>query len=88
MLSNSVAELGARDAEMSAVLDGMVQRLEDGFTAALQRARTAGELDPEQSPRALARLLVTAGQGLAVLAKVRPGGAYARDVIRTLKALL
>ena len=88
LLANSAAELGARDAVVAPVLDQMLQRLEDGFAAALARARSEGTLSSDKDPRALARLIVTTGQGLAILSKVRTGRAYAKDTIRSLDALL
>ena len=88
LLANSLAELGDRDKELSPILARMVKRMEDAFSAALDRAKEAGELSADSNPRAIARLIVTVGQGLAVLGKVQTGKTHARDVMRSLDALL
>ena len=88
LLANSTAELGLRDDEITELTRRKSARLESAFRRTLERAVAAGELSPDKQPRALARALVTAGHGLAVVAKSRPGAGYVREVIASLRTLL
>ena len=72
LLTNSVAELAARDAEVAGKLSWHLVRVEAAFRAALSRAQDAGELKPGVGPEAAA-YLVCVLQGLNVLAKTKPG---------------
>jgi len=88
LVTNSIAEFGLRDEEMTAILGRKLDRLERAFHIALERARAAGEIAPDKQPAQLARVFVTAGQGLAVVLKTRPEQDYARGLLRTLGQLL
>ena len=88
LMVNSMAELGDRDPETRSKLDRMVQTIEDGLYRTLRRAQEAGELPAERDPRALARTITIAFQGLAVVGKVSSSPTYARDVLGTVRALL
>ena len=88
LVANTIAELGVRDHEISATLGRDVDRLERAFHVALERAKAAGELPSARDPKALARLFVTTGQGLAVLSKAEPSSDFARDVVSGLNQLL
>ncbi len=87
LLANSMAEFGNSDPDLGRLLRASLTRLTKGFERALTRARDAGELTNDADPHALARLLVTIGQGLAVAGKVS-GPGYAREAIAAARRLL
>lgn len=72
LITNSAADLGARDAEIRAVVVATYARIEEAFCRALQRAQRDGSLPPDRDPRALARFCVTFLQGLRVVGATRP----------------
>jgi TetR/AcrR family transcriptional repressor of nem operon len=88
MIGHAAGEFGTRDPELSRHLARTFQRLEDAFSNALTRARDAGELSADRNPRALARLLVTTIQGVALWGPARRSPAYVRDVVAGLLELL
>jgi TetR/AcrR family transcriptional repressor of nem operon len=81
LLGGAAAQAPAEDVELQAALRRHFRRIEDLFCDALGRAKAAAELAAGAEPRALARLLVAALQGLAVLGRVDEGPAFARHVI-------
>lgn len=86
-LANSTAELGFRDPDMAKVLRRKLERLEKGFHTALKRAKDDGEISADTDTRALARMLVSTGQGLSITGKV-VSKEYARDVLNAARRLL
>ena len=86
-LSNSLAELGAREPELKPFMAKILGCIECAFRRTLEKARDAGELPEDRDVKAIARLLTTLGQGLSVVAKVQ-GPAYKRDAISAVRALL
>jgi TetR/AcrR family transcriptional regulator, transcriptional repressor for nem operon len=72
LITNSVAELSLRDAEIAEKVRLHLARVENTFAGALARAKAAGELAPGIGPESAA-YLVCVLQGLNVLAKTRPG---------------
>ena len=88
LLVNSIAEFGMSEPRISKALALMLGEMEAAFYGALKRADEDGELAPGRDPRSLARLLTTVGQGLSTIGKVDPSGAFARDSIASVRALL
>ncbi len=86
-LSNSLAELGAREPDLELFMAKILGSIERAFRRSLEKARDAGELPEGRDVKGLARLLTTLGQGLSVVAKVQ-GPAYKRDAISAVRALL
>ncbi len=87
LVTNSISELGVREPELATILKHKLDRLEAAFSRALKRARENGEISSGVDTRAMARMLVNTGQGLAVAGKVADG-AYARDVMKATRRLL
>ena len=88
LLANTAAEFGSRDEEVHAVVSTSLRRCEDSFCGAFQRAIDAGELSPTVSPRDLARLFMSAGQGVAILARLSGSNAVVASTARALLQLL
>ena len=88
LVGNSLAEFGFDDPALVEILRGCMQRMEDEFCHTLTRAKEAGELKSKLPPRDLARTMVTIGQGLLLLTKVKPDPDLARSVTRTALHLL
>jgi TetR/AcrR family transcriptional repressor of nem operon len=88
LVGNSLAEFGAEDPDLAALLRGCVKTVEDAFCETLTRAREQGELKSKLAPRDLARTLVTASQGVALLTKTKPDRELGRSVARAALHLL
>ena len=88
LVGHTAAEFGLRDPELAEKLSKNFCRMEEAIAEALTRAREAGELSIEKSPRKLARLIVTTVQGLALWGPVHKSPAYMRDVIESLEQQL
>lgn len=88
LVGNSLAEFGQHDDDLARVLRGYLKALEDAFHDVLVRAEEAGELTTKLPPRDLARTLVVATQGVALISKVKPDRAIARSVARSVLHLL
>ena len=78
----------ADDPEARAIVEAQVERLEQGFRAALERARAAGELRPSASPTRLARTLVSLGYGVALMSRLEGSGPRIGDAVATMLAFL
>ena len=85
-MANSVVEFGVRDQEIAQILKANLQRMSRAFEAALVVARNQGTVSPDTDSRSMARFIVNAGQGLAVLGKVDP--VYAKAVANNFKEIL
>jgi len=81
MLGNNTAHFELDD-EMNAQLGTYYVALEDAFVATLRRAREAGEIGPDAPVRDLARLLVAAAQGVALISRTRRDGRLGKSVAR------
>lgn len=88
LLANTAAEFGSRDDEVDAVVTSSLRRCEDAFCGAFQCAIDAGELSAEVSPRDLARLFMSAGQGVAILARLSGSNAVVASTARAILQLL
>jgi TetR/AcrR family transcriptional repressor of nem operon len=80
LVTNSLVEFAARDAELAGMFQLHLARLQTSFAAALARARAEGELRPGAGPDS-AGMLVAVVQGMNVMAKSRPGRRALQDVV-------
>ncbi|MCA9511840.1 MAG: TetR family transcriptional regulator [Myxococcota bacterium] len=69
-VANTLVELGPHDAEVAAVLHGILSALEGAIAASLEEARRTGELAPGKDPQELASALLNAIIGIAVTGKL------------------
>ncbi len=88
MAGNSLAEFGRHDEDVVRIIRGYFGTLEDGFCGVFERAREAGELKTPIPPRDLARMLVSTGQGLALMSKLGDDPSGPRSVFPTLLRIL
>lgn len=72
LMTNSVVELAAHDAEIAAPLLRSLRLVEDAFYRALGRAQDKGEISPDKDIRALAQYLTSSLQGLRVTSRANP----------------
>ena len=70
LMTNTAAELAARDERVAAQVAEAMQGLEDALFRLIERGQETGEIAPWRDPRALARFLVAAAQGLHISAKL------------------
>jgi len=88
LLANGALELASRDTDTRCRVEASLRGAEDAIGRALARAQATGELAAGRDPRALARYLVNALQGLRVTAKVTDDRETLEDIARvTLSAL-
>ena len=88
MAGNSLAEFGRHDEDVVRIIRGYFGTLEDGFCEIFERAREAGELKSPIPSRDLARMLVSTGQGLALMSKLGDDPSGPRSVFPTLLRIL
>ena len=81
LLINSAVELAPHDPETAQLVVAYQRASERLFRRGLELAQARGELPADRDPRALARFLVSALQGLRVMAKADPNKAALRDVV-------
>ena len=81
-IGNAMAEFGDCDADVRRVLGKALDRMEEMLAGVLQRAQEAGELSPEARPGDLAKLLVVAIQGSALLSKLEPHRKHAEETLQ------
>ncbi len=70
LLGVSMAQFRTDDAEMAAVLRKHMQRVENAYYKAFARAQAEGDLKPATNVRNLARLFMSAHQGLVLISRV------------------
>ncbi len=88
LMANGTLELAARDADLRCRAEANLRGAEDTIGRALARAQATGELAAGRDPRALARYLFNALQGLRVTAKATDDRGTLEDIARvTLSAL-
>ncbi len=80
LMTNTAAEMAARDKDVAARVAAAFQGLEDALFRLIQRGQETGEIAPWRDPRALARFLVAAAQGLRITAKVNRNGAALENI--------
>jgi TetR/AcrR family transcriptional regulator, transcriptional repressor for nem operon len=88
LVTNSAAELGARDRGTATRVGVALTKIEAAFHRAVVRAQKAGEIDPARNARALARFLTSSAQGLSVMAKASPDRAVLGDIVKVTLAAL
>ena len=81
LLINSAVELAPHDPETAQLVVAYQRATERLFRRGLELAQERGELPADRDVRALARYLVSAMQGLRVMAKADPNKAALRDVV-------
>ena len=82
LITNAVAEMAQRDADIAAKIGVHLGRVDAAFQSALARARADGELAAGIGPEKSAYLLCVL-QGLNVLAKTRPPKKILREIVDT-----
>lgn len=85
-LANSCAELGVRDAELSALLGRNLARMSEALEAAIEQAQAEGDIAADTNARALAHTLVNTAHGLSTAGKV--DRSFAEDAINQMRRLL
>ncbi len=80
LMTNTAAELAARDKDVAARVAAAFQGLEDALFRLIERGQETGEIAPWRDPRALARFLVAAAHGLRITAKVNRNGAALENI--------
>ncbi len=81
LMDNAIAERAARDDAVALVARQSLGATEDAFYRALMRAQEQDACRADRDPRALARFLVAALQGLRLRAKVEPDRAVLGDIV-------
>ncbi|MFH8407464.1 TetR/AcrR family transcriptional regulator [Streptomyces sp. NPDC018019] len=87
-VTNTAAELAARDRHAARQVEASWTVLETALTSALTRARAQGELPAGRDPRALARMLLVLMQGLRLMGKSGREPGRLRDAAEQALALL
>lgn len=88
LLANGAAELASRDPALRCRVEASLEGAEDKIVRALERGQETGEIVAGREPRALARCLVNALQGLRVTAKVTDDRETLEDITRTTLSVL
>ncbi len=86
LMTNSISELGIRDPELRKLLKRNLGKMSAAFERALDRGKADGAISPDTDTRALAKMLVNTGQGLAVSAKV--DSSYGSDVVKAIRDIM
>ena len=81
LLGNVTGELSPRDPVATQRIRQSMAHLETTFSEILRAAQRRGEFDAERNPIAVARYLVSAIQGLRIVAKTGPGQAELQDIV-------
>ncbi|MET8541442.1 TetR/AcrR family transcriptional regulator [Kitasatospora sp. NPDC004799] len=84
---NAAVELAGLDAEITAQVRRIFERMAEALRAALARAQRDGEIDPGRDPQALALFVLNSMYGLRVLGKTADRRALAGIVDTTLSVL-
>ena len=88
LLCNTASELADEDPEAAAIVGRYVERLREGFRAALERARARGELPPEIDPPTRADYLAGVVLGSCVYVKTPAGPEAVRTFLDAAVATL
>lgn len=70
---NTAAELSGTDEVATDLVRRMFDRTEEAFSALVEKAQRAGEIDPGRDARAIGSLLITTVVGLRLMARVVEG---------------
>lgn len=88
LVTNTVCAFGTRDTAISESARRALARMENALDLLVRRGQARGEIAAEDPPRAIARFLLNAMQGMQVLAKVNPDArALSQVADRTLRTL-
>jgi TetR/AcrR family transcriptional repressor of nem operon len=88
LLGVSMGQFRTDDAEMAAVLRKHIQRVERAYYKAFAKAQAEGDLDPTTNVRNLARLFMSAHQGLALIGRVTETQEVPRGIVDGALAVL
>ncbi len=88
LLGVSMAQFRTDDAEMAGVLRKHMQRVENAYHKALARAQAEGDLKPTTNVRNLARLFMSAHQGMVLIGRVTETHELPRGIVDGLLAVL
>jgi TetR/AcrR family transcriptional repressor of nem operon len=88
LVVNTVAELLPRDRAAARRVEASWRTLESALTAALERARSEGDLPADKDPRRTARFILVLLQGIQVMAKGDAAAARVRDAAEVALAAL
>ncbi|MBT7942506.1 MAG: TetR/AcrR family transcriptional regulator [Alphaproteobacteria bacterium] len=83
LITNSIAELSARDEKLATRFRAGVRHVEDAFYTLIKRGQETGDIAPWRDARPLARSLLATAQGMIVLSKVDPGQETLADIATT-----
>lgn len=81
-MTNAAVELCPHDTEATKRIKTNLQRIENAFYHALQRAKAKGEINSNKDLKALAHYLTCLLQGLRVTAKVNPKREVLEDIVQ------
>lgn len=87
-MANATLELASRDPTIQCRAAANLEGLEEKIGLVLARAQREGEIGAHHDPRALARFLFNALQGLRVTAKVTSDRAVLEDIVRVTLSVL
>ncbi|MBL4613810.1 MAG: TetR/AcrR family transcriptional regulator [Magnetovibrio sp.] len=88
LITNTAAGLYGCNEHMSTWIRQTLISLEDVLSNVIERGQQRGEITRQSSPRALARYLVSAAQGINVMARAKPCQDTLRDIVtNTMRAL-
>ncbi len=88
LLGVSMAQFRTDDAEMAAVLRKHMQRVENAYYKAFAKAQAQGDLKPTTNVRNLARLFMSAHQGLVLMGRVTKTHEVPRGIVDGALAVL
>lgn len=88
LLVNAAVELAPHDEAMGERLRASFAKVEAAFARAVRRGQAQREIAADKDPRALARFLVNAVQGLRVTGRAAPRKAALRDIVAVTLAAL
>lgn len=87
-ITNTAAELGARDKAAARRVEASWDHVETLLHSALTRARAQGELPADRDPRTLARMLLVLMQGMRVVGKASSSPVRVREAAEQALQLL
>jgi TetR/AcrR family transcriptional repressor of nem operon len=88
MFGTNIADFNTDDTAIAQVMRVYLQQMEDVFCATFARAQVAGEINGAADPRDLARLLLCASQGLALLGRVMEDDTTLAGTVRATLSLI
>ncbi len=83
LMVNTIAELVPHDAEVQGIAHDGQAFIETSLTEILRQGQQRGEVRPNATPQAQARLLVSVLNGMRIVAKANPDPQLLRDVVET-----